>query len=71
MRACTSARAGMETLSFHGVLGGALSDHALPPQFQRAHGGSGSLPGYALFSGSSAQDVVRTDVYTVHGKATT
>lgn len=45
-------RAGRDgTLSFRGVVGGALSDHALPPQFQHALGGAGSLPGYALFSG--------------------
>lgn len=39
------------TLSFRGVLGGALSDGALPPQFQHALGGAGSLPGYSLFEG--------------------
>ena len=39
------------TLSFRGVAGGALTDHALPPQFQHALGGAGSLPGYSVFSG--------------------
>lgn len=38
------------TLSFRFVGGGALTDHALPPQFQHALGGAGSLPGYASFS---------------------
>jgi hypothetical protein len=44
-------RIGMDaTLSFRFVGAGALSDHALPPQFQHALGGAGSLPGYAAFS---------------------
>jgi hypothetical protein len=38
------------TLSFRLVGGGALSDHGLPPQFQHALGGAGSLPGYSSFS---------------------
>jgi hypothetical protein len=38
------------TLSLRGVAGGALTDRALPPQFQHALGGAGSLPGYSLFS---------------------
>jgi hypothetical protein len=38
------------TLSLRGVAGGTLTDQALPPQFQHALGGAGSLPGYSLFS---------------------
>jgi len=37
-------------LNFRGLLGGALKDVPLPPQFQHAMGGAGSLPGYSLFS---------------------
>jgi hypothetical protein len=39
------------SLNLRGVLGGALDDSALPPQFQRAFGGEGSLPGYRPFYG--------------------
>ncbi len=39
------------TLSFRLLGAGALDDKSLPPQFQRAFGGPGSLPGYATFSG--------------------
>lgn len=38
------------TLSFRLVGGGALGEKSLPPQFQHALGGAGSLPGYDLFS---------------------
>ena len=38
------------TLSFRFVGAGSLNDKALPPQFQHAFGGAGSLPGYASFS---------------------
>jgi hypothetical protein len=37
-------------LNLRGVLGGSLNDRSLPPQFQHAMGGVGSLPAYALFS---------------------
>jgi len=37
------------SLNLRGVLGGALNDTPLPPQFQHALGGEGSLPGYPLF----------------------
>jgi hypothetical protein len=37
------------SLNLRGVLGGALTDTPLPPQFQHALGGEGSLPGYPLF----------------------
>ena len=38
------------TLSFRFVGGGSLNDKPLPPQFQHAFGGAGSLPGYSSFS---------------------
>lgn len=38
-------------LSFRGILGGSLDGDPLPPQFQHALGGEGSLPGYPLMSG--------------------
>lgn len=37
-------------LNLRGVLGGTLNDRALPPQFQHAMGGVGSLPAYSLFA---------------------
>lgn len=37
-------------LNFRLLLGGSLSGEPLPPQFQHALGGEGSLPGYDLFS---------------------
>jgi len=36
------------SLAFRAVLGGSLAESALPPQFQHALGGAGSLPGYGL-----------------------
>lgn len=38
------------TFSLRLLGAGAISDHALPPQFQHALGGAASLPGYATFS---------------------
>ncbi|MGH7506386.1 MAG: hypothetical protein ACRELX_12075, partial [Longimicrobiales bacterium] len=38
------------TLGLRAVGGGALDEQALPPQFQHALGGPGSLPGYARFA---------------------
>ena len=38
------------SLNIRGVMGGALSDVPLPPQFQHAMGGVGSLPGHSLFA---------------------
>ena len=38
------------TLSFRLVGGGAIGQNSLPPQFQHALGGAGSLPGYGVFS---------------------
>jgi hypothetical protein len=37
------------SLNFRGVAGGALNDVHLPPQYQHALGGVGSLPGFPLF----------------------
>ena len=37
-------------LNFRLLLGGSLDGEPLPPQYQRAMGGEGSLPGYDLFS---------------------
>ncbi|HEX6559281.1 MAG TPA: hypothetical protein VF021_07455 [Longimicrobiales bacterium] len=54
------------TLSLRGVVAGNLSDQPMPPQFQHALGGAGSLPGYSLFQadcGARTISVVRdTDV---------
>lgn len=38
------------SLNLRGIIGGTLNDVSLPPQFQHAMGGVGSLPGYSLFS---------------------
>jgi len=37
-------------LSFRALLSGSLNDEPLPPQYQHAFGGEGSLPGFAPFS---------------------
>lgn len=48
------------SLNLRGVMGGTLNDVALPPQFQHAMGGVGSLPGYPLFAGDcGARSIVR------------
>jgi hypothetical protein len=53
------------TLILRGVLGGTLNDEPLPPQYQHAIGGVGSLPGQALFAGDcGAREVVRGYDYT-------
>ncbi|MGH7471011.1 MAG: BamA/TamA family outer membrane protein, partial [Longimicrobiales bacterium] len=39
------------SLALRGVAGGSLEERALPPQFQFALGGPGTLPGYSLFRG--------------------
>lgn len=52
------------TLSFRLVAGGSLSEKSLPPQFQHAFGGAGSLPGYSAFSadcGARANAAITTD----------
>ena len=49
-------------LAFRGVAGGSLEDSELPPQFQHALGGAGTLPGYKLMSadcGARSQVVFR------------
>jgi len=38
------------SLNFRGVVGGAMSDVPLPPQFQHTLGGEGSIPGYRPFT---------------------
>jgi hypothetical protein len=52
------------SLNIRGVMGGALSDVPLPPQFQHAIGGVGSLPGYRRF----AQDCGAREVTRVYDK---
>lgn len=48
------------SLNFRGLVGGALSDVPLPPQYQHALGGVGSLPGFPLFyEDCGARSVVR------------
>lgn len=48
------------SLNIRGILGGTLNDVALPPQFQHAFGGVGSLPGFPAFAGDcGARSVVR------------
>jgi hypothetical protein len=39
------------TLAFRAVGGGSLDGKSVPPQFQHALGGAGTMPGYDLFSG--------------------
>jgi hypothetical protein len=49
------------TLSFRLLGAGALNNQSLPPQFQRALGGPGSLPGYATLSADcGARNVIVT-----------
>ncbi len=49
-------------LRLRGVLAGSLDGDALPPQFQHALGGEGSLPGYSLMSVDCG---ARSQTYTV------
>jgi len=49
-------------LRVRGVLAGSLDGDALPPQFQHALGGEGSLPGYSLMSVDCG---ARSQTYTV------
>jgi hypothetical protein len=45
-------RVGRHTvLALRGVSGGSIDGQPLPPQFQHALGGAGTLPGYSLFRG--------------------
>ncbi len=48
------------SLNLRGVAGGALNDVPLPPQYQHALGGVGSLPGHSMFARDcGARDVKR------------
>jgi hypothetical protein len=48
------------SLNLRGMFGGALNDVRLPPQYQHALGGEGSLPGYRLFfNACGARDEAR------------
>jgi len=68
------------SLNLRGVLGGALNDVPLPPQFQHALGGEGSLPGHRMFTQDcgarevtrvydhlTEQGVLRTEVFPSYG----
>ena len=49
------------SVNFRGILAGALNDVPLPPQYQHALGGVGSLPGFPLFyQDCGARDAVRS-----------
>ncbi|HEX7091451.1 MAG TPA: polymer-forming cytoskeletal protein [Longimicrobiales bacterium] len=50
------------SLDFRVVLGGSITESALPPQFQHALGGPGSLPGYALLGADCGARQTRVDV---------
>ncbi len=55
------------TLAFRGVAGGSLDGEGLPPQYQHALGGSGSMPGYRLFTadcGARTAPVQREDTHS-------
>lgn len=54
------------SLTLRGVMGGALNDVPLPPQFQHSLGGVGSLPGHRMFT----QDCGARDVTAVFNHAT-
>jgi len=53
------------SLNLRGVLGGALTDTPLPPQFQHALGGPGSLPGFPLFDQAFHSSYNRRGVHAV------
>jgi hypothetical protein len=68
------------SLNLRGVLGGTLNDTPLPPQYQHAFGGVGSLPGFPLFAGDcgarsivrgydipAGEDVIRDPVFPRYG----
>jgi hypothetical protein len=68
------------SLNIRGVMGGALNDVPLPPQFQHALGGVGSLPGHRMFTQdcgardvtrvfdrNTDQGVLRSDVFPSYG----
>ena len=68
------------SLNVRGVMGGALTDVPLPPQYQHALGGVGSLPGHRMFTQDCGardvtrvydhvanQGVIRSDVFPSYG----
>jgi hypothetical protein len=55
------------SLNLRGVFGGALTEVPLPPQFQHAIGGVGSLPGYRMFSQDcGAREATRVYDQVIH-----
>ncbi len=54
------------SLNLRGVMGGAMNDVPLPPQFQHSLGGVGSLPGHRMFT----QDCGARDVAAVFDHVT-
>ncbi len=52
------------SLDFRAVLGGSLAESALPPQFQHALGGAGSLPGYGLLRADCGARDVRGTLFS-------
>lgn len=57
-------------LHLRGVLGGSLNGDPLPPQYQHALGGEGSLPGYYLFQADCGARVTRAFVSRPQGEIT-
>lgn len=47
------------TLNLRGFVGGSVEETVLPPQFQRAIGGIGTLPGFSLFEGACGSRATR------------
>lgn len=58
-------------LHLRGLLGGSLNGNPLPPQFQHALGGEGSLPGYFLFQADCGARAVRAFVEQPVGDGST
>jgi hypothetical protein len=56
-------------LRVRGLLAGSLDGSPLPPQFQHALGGEGSLPGYALFRGDCGARATTSSVFRAAGGA--
>lgn len=57
-------------LHLRGVLGGSLNGDPLPPQYQHALGGEGSLPGYMLFQADCGARMTQVFVEHPEGDAT-
>ncbi len=51
-------------LNLRALLGGSLTGDPLPPQFQHAPGGEGSIPGYGLFSADCGARSRRVEIAT-------